>query len=131
MQHVKSAKNCRPFLFFRFLFLILTFVNFVPILPCRLVYTSFWLGALGWEVLLTIPFEIRLLVETNWKSLLSVIHSVSYFLSRYATLSFIAYFIYMASPAQDNCQSEYKVSGSLFTVSVCTSECNIRKRERR
>lgn len=90
--------------------------------PCSLVYTSFWLGALAWEVLLTTPFDYRLLVETNWRSFLSAIHSLAYFLSRYATLLFIVLFVHQEGTRTDVCDQTLTSTAAIFSLSVCASE---------
>lgn len=94
-----------------------------PSPPLSIVYASFWLGALGWEVFLTTPFDYRLLTETNWKSFLSAVHSLAYFFSRFSTLAFIVLFVHQQSTRTDACFRTLVSTASMFSISVCSSEC--------
>lgn len=87
-----------------------------------IVWSSLWLGALGWEVFLSLTFDYRLLLETNWRSILSTIHSLAYYLSRYAMLTFITLFVRQSAAQSSDCSLTVVSTTSMLCVSVGASE---------
>ncbi|CAO1628547.1 unnamed protein product [Parajaminaea phylloscopi] len=84
-----------------------------------LIYFSFWLGALGWEIISTLPFDLRVLRETNWASLFSIANSLAYYISRYGTFAWILRCLLDGITASDNCSRSFSISASLYGVCVC------------
>lgn len=87
-----------------------------------LIYLSFWLGALGWDIFSTLNFDWRIVRETNWRSVFSVVNSLTYFVSRYTTFAWILRTILEGLTKSENCRSNYVASASLYGVCVCSSE---------
>ncbi|UZJ53385.1 hypothetical protein CBS101457_002705 [Exobasidium rhododendri] len=83
------------------------------------IYASLWTGAIGWEMLLSSPFDYRLAKETKWRSPLSALHSTSYYLSRYTTLVFAALFLHQASANPTKCKVTVVSTAAVFSVSLC------------
>lgn len=88
-----------------------------------LVYFSFWLGALGWDIFSTLQFDLRLVRETKWQNPLSVINSLAYVLSRYFTFAWILKCVLDGFTASADCRIRLVQSASLYGVAVCSSEC--------
>lgn len=88
-----------------------------------LVYFSFWLGALGWDIFSTIQFDFRLFRETQWKNPFSILNSLAYILSRYFTFAWILKCVLDGFTASADCRIRLVQSASLYGVAVCSSEC--------
>lgn len=84
-----------------------------------LIYFSFWLGALGWDIFSTLQFDWRVLRETNWKSLFSIANSLAYYVSRYGTFAWILRCLLDGITASNNCLHRFTISASLYGVCVC------------
>lgn len=96
-------------------------------LVTNLIFGSMWMGALGWELVMTLPFDWRLVRETNWRSIPSVIHSTAYYLSRYSTIIFLV--VYVATNATSapvmyaaECQRRVNADAAFFIISECSGE---------
>lgn len=96
-----------------------------------LIYFSFWLGALGWDIFSTIQFDWRLVRETNWKSPFSICNTVAYWFSRYFTFGWLVRCVLDGITASDNCRGRLVLSASLYGVAVCSSESSGHGRIRR
>ncbi len=77
-----------------------------------------WMGALGWDVVSTIPFDVRLIKETTWSSGFSSIYSIAYLLSRYASLSWLITAVTNSVIMTDRCDAWMKGSTALFSVAI-------------
>jgi hypothetical protein len=91
----------------------------------NLIVASTCMGALGWELINSISFDFRLFRETNWRSKLSAIHSLSYYLSRYSTLAFVVVYVVInatSSAVASNhiCQSRVTAAATMFVLSECS-----------
>ncbi|KAK0529421.1 hypothetical protein OC835_004337 [Tilletia horrida] len=77
-----------------------------------------WLGAIGWDILSTLSFDLRLARQTNWRSFPSSVHSVGYYLSRYATLAWLIITICnLVIPTRD-CMPKTRAAGFFFALSI-------------
>ncbi|CAO1623479.1 unnamed protein product [Sympodiomycopsis kandeliae] len=86
-----------------------------------LVYFSFWLGALGWDIFSTVAFDFRLFRETKWRSPFSVVNSLAYLLSRYFTFAWILKCVLDGFTASRDCRERLVQSASLYGVAVCST----------
>ncbi|KAL9935601.1 hypothetical protein V8E36_005178 [Tilletia maclaganii] len=84
----------------------------------RLMYATVWLGAVGWDILSTISFDLRLVRQTSWKSFPSAVHSTGYLLSRYSTLTWLTVTICnLVIPTRD-CMPPTRAAGFAFALST-------------
>ncbi|SAM86272.1 uncharacterized protein UBRO_08720 [Ustilago bromivora] len=97
-----------------------------------LVYFSMWMGALGWDIVSTIHFDIRLIKETTWSSSFSSIYSIAYLLSRYVSLSWLITAVTNSVIMTDKCDAWMKGSTALFSIAIsatmlvfCLRTCSI------
>lgn len=87
-----------------------------------LIYFSFWLGALGWDIFSTLQFDLRIVRETNWRSTFSILNSLAYFVSRYGTFAWMIRSMLDGITISDNCSHSFSISASLYGVCVCGSK---------
>lgn len=97
-----------------------------------LIYFSMWMGALGWDIVSTASFDIRVIRETNWYSSFSGIYSIAYLLSRYVSLSWLITVVTNSVIMTDRCDAWMKGSTALFSVAIsatmlvfCLRTCSI------
>lgn len=97
-----------------------------------LIYFSMWMGALGWDIVSTISFDVRLIKETTWSSSFSCIYSISYLLSRYISLSWLVTAVTNSVIMTDRCDAWMKGSTALFSIAIsatmlvfCLRACSI------
>lgn len=87
-----------------------------------IIYNSFWLGALGWDVFSTIHFDWRVAKETNYRSVFSVCNTLAYWISRYFTFLWVLRVLIDAITLSDDCAGRFRTSASFYGVCVCGSE---------
>ncbi|KAJ9476191.1 hypothetical protein PHBOTO_006314 [Pseudozyma hubeiensis] len=97
-----------------------------------LIYFSMWMGALGWDIVSTIPFDVRVVKETTWSSSFSSIYSIAYLLSRYVSLSWLITAVTNSVIMTNQCDAWMKGSTALFSVGIsatmlvfCLRTCSI------
>ncbi|SJX66446.1 uncharacterized protein SRS1_11256 [Sporisorium reilianum f. sp. reilianum] len=97
-----------------------------------LIYFSMWMGALGWDIVSTIPFDVRVIRETTWSSSFSCIYSIAYLLSRYVSLSWLITAVTNSVIMTDHCDAWMKGSTALFSIAIsatmlvfCLRACSI------
>ncbi|SNX87913.1 uncharacterized protein MEPE_06624 [Melanopsichium pennsylvanicum] len=97
-----------------------------------LIYYSTWMGALGWDIVSTIPFDVRVIQETSWSSSFSSIYSIAYLLSRYVSLSWLITVVTNSVIMTDTCGAWMKSSIALFSIAIsatmlvfCLRTCSI------
>lgn len=97
-----------------------------------LIYFSMWMGALGWDIVSTIPFDFRVIKETNWSSSFSSIYSIAYLLSRYVSLSWLITAVTNSVIMTNRCDAWMKGSTALFSIAIsatmlvfCLRTCSI------
>ena len=97
-----------------------------------LIYFSMWMGALGWDIVSTIPFDVRVIKETTWSSSFSSIYSIAYLLSRYISLSWLITVVTNSVIMTNSCDSWMKGSTALFSIAIsatmlvfCLRTCSI------
>lgn len=91
----------------------------------NLIVASASMGALAWELVNSISFDLRLLRETNWRSKLSALHTLSYYLSRLSTLAFVVVYVVINAPSStlansQMCQSRVTAAATMFVLSECS-----------
>jgi hypothetical protein len=91
----------------------------------NLCFASLWLGALGWELIMTLAFDLRLLKQTEWRSIPACIHSLAYYVSRYSTVAFIATYVAInaqtvALTGEEVCQQRITAAAAFFVISECS-----------
>lgn len=91
----------------------------------NLCFASLWLGALGWELIMTLAFDLRLLKQTEWRSIPACIHSLAYYVSRYSTVAFIATYVGINAQTvplsdQATCQQRITAAAAFFVISECS-----------
>ncbi|SPO31674.1 uncharacterized protein UTRI_06627_B [Ustilago trichophora] len=97
-----------------------------------LIYFSMWMGALGWDIVSTIPFDVRLIKETTWSSSFSSIYSIAYLLSRYVSLTWLITAVTNSVIMTNRCDAWMKGSTALFSIAIsatmlvfCLRTCSI------
>ncbi|EPQ25646.1 uncharacterized protein PFL1_06783 [Pseudozyma flocculosa PF-1] len=97
-----------------------------------LIYFSMWMGALGWDIVSTAPFDIRVIRETTWSSIFSSVYSVAYLLSRYVSLAWIVTAVTNSIIMTSSCDPWMKASTALFSIAIsatmlvfCLRTCSI------
>ncbi|KAJ1021934.1 hypothetical protein NDA16_003696 [Ustilago loliicola] len=97
-----------------------------------LIYFSMWMGALGWDIVSTIHFDIRVIKETTWSSSFSSIYSIAYLLSRYVSLSWLITAVTNSVIMTNDCDAWMKGSTALFSIAIsatmlvfCLRTCSI------
>lgn len=97
-----------------------------------LIYSSMWMGALGWDIVSTISFDIRVIKETTWSSSFSSIYSIAYLLSRYVSLSWLVTAVTNSVIMTNHCDAWMKGSTALFSTGIsatmlvfCLRTCSI------
>ncbi|GAC95015.1 hypothetical protein PHSY_002590 [Pseudozyma hubeiensis SY62] len=97
-----------------------------------LIYFSMWMGALGWDIVSTVPFDVRVVKETTWSSSFSSIYSIAYLLSRYVSLSWLITAVTNSVIMTNQCDAWMKGSTALFSVGIsatmlvfCLRTCSI------
>ncbi|GAC77031.1 hypothetical protein PANT_24c00012 [Moesziomyces antarcticus T-34] len=97
-----------------------------------LIYFSTWMGALGWDIVSTIHFDLRLVKETLWSSSFSALYSVAYLLSRYMSLAWLITVVTNSVIMTNRCDAWMKGSTAMFSVAIsatmlvfCLRTCSI------
>lgn len=97
-----------------------------------LIYFSMWMGALGWDIVSTIHFDLRLVKETLWSSSFSALYSVAYLLSRYMSLAWLITVVTNSVIMTNRCDAWMKGSTAMFSVAIsatmlvfCLRTCSI------
>ena len=97
-----------------------------------LIYFSMWMGALGWDIVSTISFDVRVIKETTWSSSFSSIYSIAYLLSRYVSLSWLITAVTNSVIMTNRCDAWMKGSTALFSIAIsatmlvfCLRTCSI------
>lgn len=97
-----------------------------------LIYFSMWMGALGWDIVSTIHFDLRLVKETSWSSSFSALYSVAYLLSRYMSLAWLITVVTNSVIMTNRCDAWMKGSTAMFSVAIsatmlvfCLRTCSI------
>ncbi|CEH18067.1 hypothetical protein CBOM_04494 [Ceraceosorus bombacis] len=86
-----------------------------------LVYFSLWLGALGWDVVSTLGFDLMLVRNTNWRSIPSGIHSIAYMLSRYLNVAWICMAVTTPIVRSNDCHIRAITSATLFALGLAAT----------
>ncbi|KAE8222378.1 hypothetical protein CF319_g4416 [Tilletia indica] len=89
-------------------------------LQVGLIYATVWLGAIGWDILSTLSFDLRLIRQTRWRSFPSTVHSLGYLCSRYSTLIWLIITIASLVVPSLDCQPKTRASGVAFALSIAS-----------
>ena len=82
-----------------------------------------WMGALGWDIVSTIFFDIRVIRETKWRSVFSACYSIAYLLSRYVSLAWLITAVTNSVIMTKSCDAWMKGSTALFSIGISATMC--------
>ncbi|KAK0552330.1 hypothetical protein OC846_002931 [Tilletia horrida] len=86
-----------------------------------LMYATLWLGAIGWDILSTLSFDVRLVRQTKWRSFPSTVHSLAYMFSRFGTLIWLVITVANLVTPSLHCQPTARAAYFAFAISIAST----------